>query len=119
MSIKTSLLHQSFGPRVFLSFFLYFWLIPWSAQAGCVTQGMCLFPSFTLIVDSRPPGSGPIKDQHKGIPQKGKWRAHSPARLPSLFCISLFKAPHTGVNCSTLLYIIHPSWQLIKPELVA
>ena len=31
MFIKTPLLHQSFGPRVFLSF--YFWLIPWSAEA--------------------------------------------------------------------------------------
>ena len=44
MLIKTPLLHQSFGPcvclSVFLSFFLfalslslYFWLIPWSAEA--------------------------------------------------------------------------------------
>ena len=39
MLIKTPLLHQSFGPRVFLSFFpslflsLYFWLIPWSVEA--------------------------------------------------------------------------------------
>ena len=38
MLIKTALLHQSFGPRVFLFFFslslsLYFWLIPWSAEA--------------------------------------------------------------------------------------
>ena len=39
--IKTPLLHQSLGPRVFLSFFLsfslslslYFWLIPWSSEA--------------------------------------------------------------------------------------
>ena len=48
MLVKTPLLHQSFGPRVFLSFFLFlsfslslfFWLIPWSAKAGCVTQGI-------------------------------------------------------------------------------
>ena len=56
MLIKTPLLHQSFGPLVFLSFFLsflslslslslclslsLFWLILWSAKAGCVTQGM-------------------------------------------------------------------------------
>ena len=46
MLIKTPLLHQSFGPGVFLSFYsfclsvclsvslsLYFWLIPWSAEA--------------------------------------------------------------------------------------
>ena len=42
MLIKTPLLHQSFGPRVFLflllsilSLFLslYFWLIPWSTEA--------------------------------------------------------------------------------------
>ena len=42
MLIKTPLLHQSLGPRVFPSFFflsfslslsLYFWLIPWSAEA--------------------------------------------------------------------------------------
>ena len=41
--IKTPLLHQSFGPHVFLCFFflsipslflsLYFWLVPWSAEA--------------------------------------------------------------------------------------
>ena len=38
MLFKTPLLHQSFGSRVFLSFFLfslslYFWLIPWSAES--------------------------------------------------------------------------------------
>ena len=40
MLFKTPLLHQSFGPHVILSFFLflfsfslYFWLIPWSAEA--------------------------------------------------------------------------------------
>ena len=40
MLIKTPLLHQSFGPCVFLSFYsfclslsLYFWLIPWSTEA--------------------------------------------------------------------------------------
>ena len=42
MLIKTPLLHQSFGPRIFLCFFLfflsfslslYFWLIPWSTEA--------------------------------------------------------------------------------------
>ena len=40
--IKTPLLHQSFGPHVFLSFSLSlsFWLISWSAEAGCVTQGI-------------------------------------------------------------------------------
>ena len=40
--IKTPLLYQSFGPCVFLSFFLYlyFWLISWSIEAGCVTQGI-------------------------------------------------------------------------------
>ena len=43
MLIKTPLLHQSFGPRVFLSFFLYlcyFWMISWSMGAGCVIQGI-------------------------------------------------------------------------------
>ena len=42
MLIKTALLHQSFGSRVFLSFSLSlsFWLIPWSAEAGYLTQGM-------------------------------------------------------------------------------
>ena len=54
--IKTPLLHQSFGPHVsfclsvflFLSFSLslYFWLIPWNAKAGCVTQG--ILASFLL-----------------------------------------------------------------------
>ena len=40
MLIKIPLLHQSFGPHVFLSFFLsilslslYFRLVPWSAEA--------------------------------------------------------------------------------------
>ena len=35
MLIKTPLLHQSFGPRVFLSLSLslFFRLIPWSAEA--------------------------------------------------------------------------------------
>ena len=52
MLIKTPLLHQSFGPRVFLSFFLvlsltlYFWLIPWNTTTGCVTQG--ILASFIL-----------------------------------------------------------------------
>ena len=32
MLIKTPLLHQSLGPRVFLSFSIYFWLIPWSVE---------------------------------------------------------------------------------------
>ena len=46
MLIKTPLLHQSFGPRVFLSFFfslflsISFWLIPWSVEAVCITQGI-------------------------------------------------------------------------------
>ena len=43
MWIKTPLLHQSFGPRVFISFLslslsLYCWLISWNMKAGCVTQ---------------------------------------------------------------------------------
>ena len=51
--IKIPLLHQSLGPRVFLSFFflsfslslclsvsIYFWLIPWNEEAGYVTQGI-------------------------------------------------------------------------------
>ena len=38
MLVKTPLLHQSFGPRVFISFYsvslsLYFWLIPWSPRS--------------------------------------------------------------------------------------
>ena len=48
MLIKIPLLHQSFGPCVFLFFFLslplflfiYFWLIPWNEEAGYVTQGI-------------------------------------------------------------------------------
>ena len=32
MLIKTSLLHQSFGPRVLVSRSLFFRLIPWSAR---------------------------------------------------------------------------------------
>ena len=57
MLIKTPLLHQSFGPRLsfflFLSFSLslYFWLIPWSAKAGCVTQGILV--SFPLSLSHR------------------------------------------------------------------
>ena len=76
MLIKTPLLHQSFGPLVsfFLSLSLYFWLIPWSAEAGCVTQGildsLLLSLSYFLIVDSGPPGSSPLKDQQPGIKSK-------------------------------------------------
>ena len=55
MPLKTPLLHQSFGSRVFLSFFLsiytYFWLIPWSAKAGCKTQG--ILTSFLLSLSHR------------------------------------------------------------------
>ena len=53
MLIKTSLLHQSLGPRVFLSFSLslYFCLIPWSPKAGCVTQG--ILASFLLSLSHR------------------------------------------------------------------
>ena len=48
MLIKTPLLHQRFGPCVFLFFFLflsfflslYFWLIPWNSKASCITQGI-------------------------------------------------------------------------------
>ena len=61
MLIKTPLLHQSSGPRVFLSFSfsfslslslslsLYFWLISWNAKSGCVTQEMLasLLPSLS------------------------------------------------------------------------
>ena len=46
MLIKTPLLHESFGPRVFLSLSLSFWLIPWSAEASCITQG--ILASFLL-----------------------------------------------------------------------
>ena len=51
MLIKTPLLHQSFGPVSFflslpLFLFIYFWLIPWNAEAGCVIQG--LLASFLL-----------------------------------------------------------------------
>ena len=69
MLIKTPLLHQSLGPRVFLSFCLslslslYFWLIFWNVKASCVTQEILASLLFYfLIVDSRPPGSGPLKD---------------------------------------------------------
>ena len=47
---KTPLFHQRLGPHVFLSFslffYLYFWLIIWSAKAGCITQG--ILASFLL-----------------------------------------------------------------------
>ena len=36
---------------VFLSLFLYFWLIPWGAEAGCVTQG--ILTSFLLSLSHR------------------------------------------------------------------
>ena len=64
MLIKTPLLHQSFGLRVFLSFSflsfslslslflsLSFWLIPWSAEAGCLAQG--ILASFLLSLSHR------------------------------------------------------------------
>ena len=50
MFIKAPLLHQSFGPRVCLSFFPFF-----------------LSLSHFLTVDSGPPGSGLLKDQHSAI----------------------------------------------------
>ena len=70
MLIKTPLLHQSFGPRVFLSFFLflsfsfslYFWLIPWNSKVGCVTQG--ILASFLLSLSHcRLRTSDTLKDQ--------------------------------------------------------
>ena len=58
---KAPLFHQSLGPRVFLSFFLspslsfflsvYFWLIPWRANASCLTQGT--LASFLLSLSHR------------------------------------------------------------------
>ena len=52
---KTPLLHQSLGPPFFLfhsfSLSLYFWLIPWSAKADCVTQG--ILTSFLLSLSYR------------------------------------------------------------------
>ena len=53
MLIKTPLLHQGLGPRVFLSLSLslYFWLIPWSVKAGCITQG--ILASFLLSLSHR------------------------------------------------------------------
>ena len=57
-----------FPMSVYLSLSLYFWLIPWSVKASCVTQGiLASFLFQSLIVDSGPPGSGPIKDQHPAI----------------------------------------------------
>ena len=54
MLTETPLLHQSLGPclsfflpfSLSLSLSLYFWLIPWSAKASCVTQG--ILASFLL-----------------------------------------------------------------------
>ena len=48
---KAPLSHQSLGPRVFLSLSLYFWLIPWNAKAGCITQG--ILASFFLSLSHR------------------------------------------------------------------
>ena len=53
MLIKTPLLHQSLGPHVFLSFFL--------SLSPPPSSSLCHF----LIVDSGPPGSGPLKDPNK------------------------------------------------------
>ena len=52
MLIKTPLLHQSFGPRVFLSFFLSLFLAD-SLERGSwllVTQGILASTSFTLSI---------------------------------------------------------------------
>ena len=60
MLIKTPLLHQSLGPHVCLSvclslshiyIYIYFWLIPWSAKAGCITQE--ILASFLLSFSHR------------------------------------------------------------------
>ena len=55
MLIKTPLLRQSLGPHVFLSFTfslsLYSWLIPRSAKASCITQG--ILASFLVSLSHR------------------------------------------------------------------
>ena len=87
MLIKTPLLHQSFGPHVsffffFLSFFLSLALslspslslvLADSLECGswlCNPGNISLFTFFTLIVNSGPPGSGPLKDQQVA-PEQG------------------------------------------------
>ena len=68
MLIKTPLLHRSLGPRVFLSFFLSLSLSisGWSLEqeSRLRNPGNIILSFFHfLIVDSGPPGSGPLKDQ--------------------------------------------------------
>ena len=52
-SIKHPRSTRDLGPRVLLSLSLslYFWLIPWSVKAGCVTQG--ILASFLLPLSYR------------------------------------------------------------------
>ena len=65
MLIKTPLLHQSFGPLV--SFFLYLSLFlddSLERRSRLRNPGnISLYLFHSLIVDSGPPGSGPLKDQ--------------------------------------------------------
>ena len=48
-SIKHPCSTRDLGPCVLLS--LYFWLMPWSAEAGCITQG--ILASFLLSLSYR------------------------------------------------------------------
>ena len=66
MLIKTPLLHQSFGPRVFLSFSLSLFLADFLERGSWLRNpgNISLFGSLTVIDDSGPPGgSGPLEEQ--------------------------------------------------------
>ena len=73
MLIKTPLLHQSFGPHVSFFFFFLSLFLADSLECGSWLRNpgnISLFTFFTLIVNSRPPGSGTLKD-HQVAPEKG------------------------------------------------
>ena len=71
-SIKHPCSTRDLGPCVLLS--LYFWLMPWSAEAGCITQG--ILASFLLSLSYRQLWTTrfrSIKGPQQVAPRTGAW----------------------------------------------
>ena len=148
---KTSLLHQSLGPRVFLSLSLSLRRILWSAEAHwahflawasktpsrrhsapsphqegsrclceqrkprvrsllvfCINQGILASFSllYFLIIDSRPPGSGPLKDLNSGLQSMGS------QRVGHNWATSQAHTRMHSVHAFSLQETSYPSWTL-------
>ena len=98
MLIKTPLLHQSFGPCVCLSVFLSI-LIPWSAEAGCVTQGILTSLLLSLV--------------HRQLQTTRFWSIKGPT-IPSI-SFSLDKEVKSGSVIKSLSHV----WLFVTPWTVA